>query len=288
MPATAPCVHAIAVRSRIALEPGDTLEQVRAKEHAFAALTSRHPRSSSGRRCATAGVPPGSRITATCERTVPFAALADQILGRGTLSERVAAPMIRRLQERSRRASASSTGRSSFPKSSSGGGNDARATAGFDAIVGNPPWEMLRGDRGDARDSAGSANRRSTTDRFCQRFGSLPAPGQRPRQPLSIVPRAIAGARPRRRPDRPRAAVRPGHRHGSGGLRRTLFDHTHIDSLVSLENRDGLFPVHRSLRILLLSATEGERTVTLPCRFGIGARRGSRPVTGERSQTQTP
>ena len=69
---------------------------------------------------------------------------------------------------------------------------------------------------------------------------------------------------------------------GAAGLRRTLFDRTHIDSLVSLENRERTFPVHRSLRILLLSATEGERTVTLPCRFGIRHSRGNRPITGER------
>ncbi len=56
---------------------------------------------------------------------------------------------------------------------------------------------------------------------------------------------------------------------GAAPLRRALLDRTRIDSLVSLENRDGMFPVHRSLKFLLLSATAGGRTTTIPCRFGI-------------------
>ena len=57
--------------------------------------------------------------------------------------------------------------------------------------------------------------------------------------------------------------------HGAAPLRRALLDGTRIDSLVSLENREAMFPVHRSLKFLLLSATGGGRTALVPCRFGI-------------------
>jgi hypothetical protein len=57
--------------------------------------------------------------------------------------------------------------------------------------------------------------------------------------------------------------------HGCATLRRALLDRTAVDTFVSIENRDGLFPIHRGLKFLLLTATRGGRTVTLPCRFGV-------------------
>ena len=57
--------------------------------------------------------------------------------------------------------------------------------------------------------------------------------------------------------------------HGAAGLRRALLDRTTIDTLVSFENRDGLFPIHRGLKFLLLSTTVGAQTSVLPCRFGL-------------------
>jgi hypothetical protein len=56
---------------------------------------------------------------------------------------------------------------------------------------------------------------------------------------------------------------------GAAPLRRALLDRTRLDSVVSLENRDGVFPVHRSLKFILLTATAGGRTAVLPCRFGV-------------------
>ena len=42
-----------------------------------------------------------------------------------------------------------------------------------------------------------------------------------------------------------------------------------VDTFVSVENRDGLFPIHRGLKFLLLTATRGRPTNVLPCRFGV-------------------
>jgi hypothetical protein len=57
--------------------------------------------------------------------------------------------------------------------------------------------------------------------------------------------------------------------HGSAALRRAVLDAMCLDGLVSIENRDAVFPIHRGLRFLLLSATKSSPTTVLPCRFGI-------------------
>jgi hypothetical protein len=57
--------------------------------------------------------------------------------------------------------------------------------------------------------------------------------------------------------------------HGCASLRRHLLDHTAVDSFVSVENRDGLFPIHRALKFLLITASRGSHTPVLSCRFGV-------------------
>ncbi len=113
---------------------------------------------------------------------------------------------------------------------------------GFDAIVGNPPWEMLRGDRGDGetRQAARAAAARLTDFARGSGLYLLQGNGHANLYQLFL--------------ERSLALVRAGGRiglvlpsglatdTGAAGLRRTLFDRTHIDSLVSLENRDAPFP----------------------------------------------
>ena len=98
------------------------------------------------------------------ERQFRSRALADQILGRGHSSRIVS---LRRLSpnHRSDRGARAllplavrvSRGLPRRPR------NTQSFSPGFDAIVGNPPWEMLRGDRGDAqtRDAARTSARRA-------------------------------------------------------------------------------------------------------------------------------
>jgi hypothetical protein len=259
--------QAIAVRTRIALEPGDTLEQVRAKEQAFNGLTS--------------GESAVERWKAVCDcwcsawfgddshgRPVPFAALVDQLLGRGQLPEHVAAPLVadsRAVAARERFFHWPFEFPEVFPPDSTG----EAGAAGFDAIVGNPPWEMLRGDRGDAHTRGAARTAAGRLTDFARGSGIYPlqATGHANLYHLFL--------------ERSLSLVRSGGRlglvlpsglasdTGAANLRRALLDHTGIDSLVSLDNRDAIFPVHRSLRILLLTARTGERTAALPCRFGI-------------------
>jgi hypothetical protein len=57
--------------------------------------------------------------------------------------------------------------------------------------------------------------------------------------------------------------------HGCAALRTRVLGCTGVDTFVSVENRDGLFPIHRGLKFLLVCATAGQRTATLPVRSGV-------------------
>jgi len=55
---------------------------------------------------------------------------------------------------------------------------------------------------------------------------------------------------------------------GSAALRQLLFSRSAVDTLVSFDNRRAIFPIHRSVRFLLLSSRAGPATTTMRCRFG--------------------
>ncbi len=57
--------------------------------------------------------------------------------------------------------------------------------------------------------------------------------------------------------------------HGAAPLRRLLLDECRLESLVGFENRRGVFPIHRSVRFLLLAGERGGRTTAFRCRFGL-------------------
>jgi hypothetical protein len=140
----------------------------------------------------------------------------------------------------------------------------ARADAGFDAIIGNPPWEMLRADRGSqARETL------SAVLNFAKQSGLFTSrPSGHANQYQLFLDRALA-------------LVRRGGRIGlvvPGGLttdasaaelRRRLLVECDVDGLVGFENRAGVFPIHRSTRFLLLTATRGGPTGEVRCRFGL-------------------
>jgi hypothetical protein len=56
---------------------------------------------------------------------------------------------------------------------------------------------------------------------------------------------------------------------GSAALRRELLARCDVDSLVGVDNRRGIFPIHRGLRFLLVSATAGSPTRLIACRLGV-------------------
>jgi hypothetical protein len=143
------------------------------------------------------------------------------------------------------------------------------ARPGFDAVLGNPPWDVLRGDLGDrrrrdrARDDGGALNR------FARGSGLYAAQGGGHANLYQLFTERVL------------VLVRRGGRlglvlpaglcldHGCAPLRRRLFDTTELDALISLDNRNGIFPVHRGLKFLLLTATSGGRTERVRCRSGV-------------------
>jgi hypothetical protein len=61
---------------------------------------------------------------------------------------------------------------------------------------------------------------------------------------------------------------------GSGALRRHLFDRADVDEVTGIDNREGIFPIHRGLRFMLLTCSRcdrlhGAQPPPIRCRFGI-------------------
>lgn len=246
-------------RMRIAEEPGDTLAAVRGKERALAALGGREGPLARWRElanlwCAAWFWPDLSDAPDRRE----YVALAAEIGGgTGVLPSQHAN---RRL------AVAAATSRErrflhwtlEFPEVFFDAVGSPLGAAGFDAILGNPPWEMLRGDHRDAaalvRFARGGGMYRlqgrghaNLYQLFLERAMTLLAPGGRVGL---VLPSSLALD------------------HGSAALRRHLLDRCAVDSIVGFENRDAVFPIHRSLRFLLVTATRGESSGAIACRFG--------------------
>jgi hypothetical protein len=260
---------AVRTRLRLARDADDSAAIVLAKEKALAALNS--PQSPLGRWSAVLdlwcagwfwedGAPPGSAL---------FRELSDRLLcGRATLPERST--------DRFLEHSAGLSARLrfvhwplAFPEIFSDEHGERLPDAGFDAIAGNPPWDMVRGDSGEADVRAGrKVEARRFTD-FAREAGvyRIESRSHVNRYQL-FVERALQLARPGGRIGLvlPSGVVTDA---GSAPLRRHLFERADVDSVTGLDNRGGIFPIHRSLRFVLLTATAGRPTRDIACRFGI-------------------
>jgi hypothetical protein len=151
-----------------------------------------------------------------------------------------------------------------------------RTQPGFDAVLGNPPWEMLREDRGTAAaHAARGASRTAAHTRQLVRFirdSGLYDSCDRGHVNLyqPFLERALT-------------LVRPGGRvglvlpwglavdDGAAALRRRLLQSASIDTIVGLDNSRGLFPIHRGLRFMLLVAGGAGPTREVRARFGVAS-----------------
>ncbi|HEV3141095.1 MAG TPA: N-6 DNA methylase, partial [Vicinamibacterales bacterium] len=259
-----------AVPMRFSLEsmPTDTIEQVRAKERAHDAVSSRQGLSAWRRIadlwCASwfaeqnDGIPPAA-----------FGPLSDAILtGRSQLARTL---VDRGLAAAARIADARRFfhWELEFPEVFFDRSGSRTSDAGFDAIVGNPPWDMIRADAGTL--SARADARRDTTRllRFTRDAGiySAQSDGHANRYQL-FVERSIALTRPGGRI----GLVLPSGLatdQGSARLRRRLLTDCDIDALVGIDNRRGVFPIHRSVRFLLVTGSRGGPTHSIACRPGL-------------------
>jgi hypothetical protein len=140
---------------------------------------------------------------------------------------------------------------------------------GFDAVIGNPPWDMVRGDSGVDDIKAGRrAGARQLID-FIRQSGIYRVES---RAHVNLYQLFV---------ERALQLVRPGGRigfvvpsglmsdAGAAPLRRYLFDRADVDDITGLDNRLAIFPVHRSVRFVLFTCTFGRETTRIRCRFGL-------------------
>lgn len=256
----------VTVTSHIQLGDGpeDTIEQLRTKERLFSTVSAGEGPLARWKRIADlwcAGwFGGGARVT----RAI-FSALVDD-----SLAPQVARPVL---------ASAAGVAARQrffhwtleFPEVFFGTSGQPLPDGGFDAVVGNPPWEMLRGDSGSSDARATASEAASALTRFTRGSGIYHCQGAGHANLYQMfVERALSLARPAGRV----GLVLPSGfatDHGCAPLRRRLLDSTTVDAVVSVENRDRLFPIHRGLKFVIVTTTSGGRTQTLPCRFGLRA-----------------
>ena len=252
------------VRFSLAAEPNDTAAQVRAKERALERLAAPGSPLFTWNRVADAWCAAWLASPPVPPRT--FGELSDALItGRSQLAGPTLKGLLARVDEtRDRRRLFH--WELEFPEVFFDNDGARKPDAGFDAIVGNPPWDMVRadgdGDRATARAEA------SSLVRFARDSGVYEArsDGHANRYQL-FVERALALTKPGGRIGLvlPSGIVADA---GSASLRRLLFARARVERIVGFDNRRGTFPIHRSVRFVLLSATAGGPTDEIACRFG--------------------
>jgi hypothetical protein len=256
------------VRFTLESIPNETVDQVRAKERALAAMTARGTALSKWKRVADLWC---AAWFAASDHDVPrsaFGALSDTVLtGGGALPPPAAG---RYLDS----AAALATRRRffhwelEFPEAFFDAQGARRHNPGFDAVIGNPPWDMVRADAGSAAARSQSRADLASFVKFTREAGIYTAQsdGHANRYHL-FVERAIDLTRDGGRV----GLVVPsglGSDRGSASLRRRLLSRCDVDAIVGLDNHRGVFPIHRSVRFMLVTATAGSPTGTIACRLG--------------------
>ncbi len=252
------------VRFSLAAEPNDTAAQVRAKERALERLAAPGSPLSTWNRVADAWCAAWLASPPVPPRA--FGDLSDALIGaRSQLAASTLKALLARV-DATRDTRRLFHWELEFPEVFFDESGVRKTSAGFDAIVGNPPWDMVRadgeGDRTAARAEA------SSLVRFARDSGVYEArsDGQANRYQL-FVERALALTKPGGRIGLvlPSGIVADA---GSASLRRLLFARARVERIVGFDNRRGTFPIHRSVRFVLLSATTGTPTTEIACRFG--------------------
>jgi len=260
---------AVLARRRLALEPGDTLAAVRQKERQLAALGAEGGplarwKSAANLWCAAWFWPDGASPDGALVRDLAQAALA----GHSSLPERTRREWLARM-------GAVAAERHffhwdlEFPEVFFDADGAPRADAGFDAVIGNPPWDMVRADDAGRDDRKRLRLDVQALTRFARDAGvyRYAGDGHVNRYQL-FLERALALARPGGRVG---LLVPSGLATDQGcrGLRRALFDRCATDAIIGFDNGSAIFPIHRGVRFLAVTATAGAPPGFTRCRFGV-------------------
>jgi len=260
--------HVLPQRLRLASQPSDSLEAVRDKERVFEALSApdgpfaRWARAADAW-CAAAlwpGAPPSHAIVNEW--------LSSALGGDTTLP----ADQLAHWLERAARVAASHSvfhWELAFPEVFFAAGGRRRTDGGFDAVLGNPPWDMLRADSGTAAARDRERERAAPVQRFFRSSGIYTAQSQGHANRYQLfLERTLQLARPGGR----FGLILPSGiatDHGSAPLRRRLFDQCTLDTWIGLDNKSGIFPIHRSVRFVVMAGRHGGRTRVLKFRSGV-------------------
>jgi len=259
-----PLRETLPLRLALELVPDDTAEQVREKERALAKIWRPGSPFERWRRVADLWCAPwfdedGGAIGKA------FAPLLDAALGmKSGLPNRLTTDLLARVAKAAA-AVQFFHWELEFPEVFFLQSGEPRERPGFDAVIGNPPWEMLRSDQAEGPPAA-HCNR--AIDRFTRESGIYPGRGDgHVNQYQLFLDRAISLTRTGGRV----GLVLPGgltSDRGSSALRKRLFSCCDVDALVAFDNQRSIFPIHRSTRFVLLTASRGGATSAIACRFG--------------------
>jgi hypothetical protein len=258
----------VPARFSLARTPNDTADQVRDKERQLTALNARDGLPAKWKRVADLWC--AAWFARPCERppASAFGALSDAVLGGArTLPDSVSKRFLEAAEGAASRKSFFHW-ELEFPEVFFSTDGSPRPRAGFDAVLGNPPWDMIRGDSG-ATDARGAQREHANAVlRFTRDSGTYTSQsgGHANRYQL-FVERAVALTR---RGGRIGLVLPSGIAadHGSAALRRHLFSRCAVDAIVGFENRARIFPIHRSVRFHLVTASAGAATGEFGCRLG--------------------
>lgn len=270
-------------RLRLAMQPSDSLEAVKDKERSLARISRPDGviakwTAAADAWCAarlwTDGAPPSSGLVAEW--------IAASIGAITTLPDARLHASLGRARE-----VAASHGvfhwELAFPEVFLDASGHPTAAGGFDAVIGNPPWDMLRADTGSSSQRADARSMTAALTRFCRSSQSYRHQGNgHPNSYQLFVERALHLARPGGRV----GLILPSGiatDHGSASLRRHLFDRSSIDTWLGFDNRARIFPIHRSMRFVVLSTTNAGCTETLRFRCGL-----TDPEALDRDDPNTP
>ncbi len=254
----------VSVRARrqdIETTQDDSADIVRGKEAALARVMHDHGLASWKAACDLwcAGWMPGGP-----DRHI-YHALLDRCLGRSAVTTRALDAARERLSSQAR-AIGCFHWPLEFPEVFLDAEGRPRPDGGFDAVVGNPPWEMLRAD---GRRDANAANEGAALVRFARDSGVYIWQGRGHANQFQLfVERALHVTRPGGRIGLivPASLLTD---EGSEPLRRGLIAANQLDTVTVFDNRRALFPIHRSVRFATFTAGRNGRTTAIRCRFGV-------------------